>query len=104
MSPSLKQLNMRAYKRLHGTSVIPKGCYCYHSMKISNRKTKDGLPIFETEICPYWDTDETKPNQSDGYCWYMECGDWEEDGTFLLWDQVKECGENEPDYDPCEEE
>jgi len=28
----------------------------------------------------------------DGHCGYLGKGDWEKDGTTLLWDQVKECG------------
>jgi len=101
--PSIQQLKMRAYKAIHGEKVIPRGCYCYHSMKLTDRTTEEGLPIFKTDLCPYWDMDDSKPHQSSGYCWYIEKGDWEEDGTFLLFDQCKECGLNYPDDDPCEE-
>ncbi|NHJ33124.1 MAG: hypothetical protein FK732_09685 [Asgard group archaeon] len=66
-------------------SLIPKGCYCYTDHRGKGR-------------CPYWDFDKTKPEQECGYCHYLEVGDWEEDGTLLLWDQVKECGIN-MDYD-----
>lgn len=61
--------------------VIPKGIYCYD---------KNGL-------CPYWHLIQHLPNQLNGYCHLMKCGDWmelEEGGTSLLWDQVKECGYN----------
>jgi len=59
-------------------SVIPRGYYCYDS------KGK----------CPYWQLREDKPNQENGYCKFMEKGDWEMD-IELLWDQCKECGINE---------
>ena len=102
MSPTLRQLNMRAYKATHGETGIPKGVYCYEILSFG--KGENGMPVAKTRLCPYWDRDESKPEQSNGYCWYIEKGDWEEDGTFLLWDQCKECGINDPDYDPCEEE
>ena len=105
MSPSVQQLNMRSYRALHGESVIPQGCYCYTNMRDSGRKTEDNLPIFSVDICPYWDMDDDQPQQMNGYCWFLEKGDWEEDGTDLLFDQVKECGVNYPDDDdPCEDD
>lgn len=85
-------------------SVIPKGPYCY--------TYKDD----EYYCCPYWSIDKTKPIQANGYCSYMEKGDWNlnegavltdlktgeetpvEDlpfGVGLLWDQCKECGVND---------
>ena len=57
---------------------IPKGIYCYD---------KNGK-------CPYWDKDLSKPHQENGYCHYLKTGDWEAKHISLLWDQVKECGEN----------
>lgn len=69
-------------------SVIPEGLYCYN----------------ENGVCPYWSLREDKPHQRNGYCSFLEQGDWEftsedypEDHPFqtamsLLWDQVKECG------------
>ena len=85
------------------TSVIPKGFYCYDG------KYK----------CPYWDVREDKPDQENGYCHYLEKGDWnvnkekrynvrKSDGTWgelesaeeigfpmsILWDQCKECDIN----------
>jgi hypothetical protein len=59
---------------------IPKGMYCYKSFH--NKRS----------ICPYWSIREDKPEQENGYCSYLEKGDWETDG--LLWDQVKECDIN----------
>lgn len=58
---------------------IPKGIYCYD----------------DKGTCPYWSMDEEKPQQESGYCRFMGVGDWEEKGTWLLWDMVKECGINE---------
>lgn len=61
-------------------TLIPKGDYCYNNGR--------------SDPCPYWDCDLTKPMQLDGYCHYLESGDWEDEGCSLLWDQVKECGIN----------
>lgn len=61
--------------------VIPKGGYCYD----------------ENGKCPFWDTMPSMDKQSCGYCHWLQKGDWEEDGTFLLWDQCKECGVNDDD-------
>jgi hypothetical protein len=58
-------------------SIIPFGSYCYEGNK----------------ICPYWSKDSTKHEQNNGFCSYLREGDWEND-FYLLWDQVKECGEN----------
>lgn len=58
---------------------IPNGVYCYD---------KNGL-------CPYWSLNKDKPYQENGYCHYMKLGDWESEGLSLLWDQCKECGEND---------
>ena len=81
------------------TSVIPNGIYCYD----------------ENGKCPYWDLREDKPYQRNGYCSFMEKGDWDFNATreyksdqtgetqtadeiglpfSLLWDSCKECGIN----------
>lgn len=74
------------------TSVIPKGSYCYtiRSVDMSNGNIK-------ANVCPYWSKDYSKPDQGNGYCSYLELGDWMENGTSLLWDQCKECGINDDD-------
>lgn len=59
-------------------TVIPQGYYCYAG------KTK----------CPFWSKDETKPEQMNGHCSYLDLGDWEIKDFGLLWDQVKECNVN----------
>lgn len=74
-----KQTAMREIKVRKGTSVIPKGCYCYD----------------ENGNCPYWDKIRGKPEQEDGFCWFMEQGDWGEGSGGLLWDQCKSCGIND---------
>lgn len=76
---------------------IPKGHFCYTMLG----PMKDGkLPIRK---CPYWYAAEDAPEQMYGYCSYLRLGDWMEEGTMLLWDQVKQCGENIEDEDTlCE--
>ncbi len=75
------------------TTCIPNGIYCYELIEIG--KDKNGRSIYKTHVCPYWSIDRSKPNQMNGYCAYLDCGDWEGEGFGLLWDQVKECGINE---------
>lgn len=71
--------------------VIPEGMYCY------SRATSTDDPILNVVPCPYWGSDPEKRTQQNGYCAHLKAGDWE-DGTFLLWDLVKECGVNN-DFD-----
>jgi hypothetical protein len=63
-------------------ALVPMGDYCYD---------KNGT-------CPFWSRfDGIYPRQSNGYCSLIERGDWmdrDSGGTFLLWDQCKECGIN----------
>lgn len=72
--------------------VIPKGMYCYSS---------EGR-------CPHWRHLPEYHEQESGYCTYLKKGDADEDGTFILWDQVKECGLNYDDeyefFDPKPED
>jgi hypothetical protein len=72
---------------------IPFGLYCYAQAS----KEGDYIP------CPFWDRNENRPQQLNGYCHYLKQGDWDLlgldewdiDGTGLLWDQCKECDINE---------
>ena len=87
-------------------TLIPKGYYCYSLTSKSYKR------------CPYWSINKNYPKQFNGYCSYIEKGDWElsiqynktakwrntkgqfcESDKFLplslLWDQCKECGVNE---------
>ena len=97
---------------------IPKGYYCYSCQNYKEFKFKD------IKVCPYWSLRRGKPKQNNGYCAYLEKGDWDinneqrwrreytrgknkgkkdswktanEIGLYmsLLWDQVKECGVKE---------
>lgn len=64
---------------------IPKNTlYCY-TVKYVNGKRK-------VTPCKYWSLNNNKPEQSNGYCKFLKAGDWEDNGTLLLWDQCKECG------------
>ncbi len=65
---------------------IPAGLYCY------NRQNQTKITI-----CPFWELRDDKPEQENGYCHYLKCGDWESSYTSLLWDMVKECGINSGD-------
>ncbi len=69
---------------------IPKGMYCYKHTK----ELKSGeLRIIG--VCSYWEIRQDKPYQENGYCSFLEEGDWETDGPLrLLWDMVKECKTN----------
>jgi len=65
-------------RRSHNIDDIPMGDYCYNSNK----------------RCPFLDHNPYASDQSYGYCHYIKAGDWQWKGTFLLWDQCKECEEN----------
>lgn len=70
-------------------SVIPKGDHCY--IPKGMEPSVDGQPPrLKTELCPYWALRE----EGDGYCAKLGCGDSDDDGTMLLFDQVKECDAN----------
>lgn len=69
--------------------LIPYGLYCYEieSYDYENHRLK-------IKPCPYWSKDPNKPEQDNGYCSYLQMGDWDM-SLGMLWDQVKECGVNE---------
>lgn len=75
------------FKTLIAYFRIPRGIYCY-TIKY-NEISKDGLSI-KRKNCPYWNIHVDKPMQMNGYCHYLDRGDWE-DGLTFLWDQVKAC-------------
>lgn len=60
---------------------IPKGQYCYD----------------ENGLCPYWSQVLDKPYQKNGFCKFLDMGDWNFVNFSLLWDKVKECDENMED-------
>jgi len=97
-----------------GESVIPeKTCYCYESLK---QRKDNPMRLEVIGQCPYLDYDDEKPEQYNGYCWFLKKGDWEMNGETeltdmktgkamsgddiglpfsLLWDMCKECGIND---------
>jgi hypothetical protein len=76
-----KHAEMMALRNEKGESVIPEGDCCYGSKG----------------NCPYWDRIPGKPEQGDGYCWFLEHGDWMDDGKGMtnIFDQIKCCGIND---------
>lgn len=74
-------------------SLIPKGSYCYTPIDIEYGN-EFGMRV-HIRLCPYWSKREDKSEQQSGFCKYMGLGDWMPNGTFILWDQVKECGIND---------
>ena len=69
---------------------IPYGFYCYTVIDTDNETGK-----IKIEKCPFWDCNDTKPIQEDGYCHYLKLGDWECNNCIsLLWDMCKECNIN----------
>ena len=64
---------MNRIQKIIAHFLIPRGLYC--------------------EGCPFWFIDKTQPKQMNGYCSYLNKGDWDFDGEMPeLWDGVKECG------------
>ena len=74
-------------------NLIPTGVYCHG--RPSFVYDKEHPKGYRVDVCPYWDFDDEKPKQENGYCHFMKKGDWEIGETFLLWDQCKECGIND---------
>lgn len=101
------------------TSVIPEGVYCYvPDLEKNANKDKDDL-TFYIKHCPYISTIEDEgvilpyckflelgginnSTSEEGFdkleAKYGEDGIWEKYPLDLLWDSVKQCGENS-DYD-----
>ena len=69
----MKEIDQKYFE--NPEQYIPYGIYCHN----------------DKGVCPFWDKDESKPEQQNGYCHYLKIGDWEFDWKGLLWDQVKEC-------------
>ena len=78
--------------------LIPEGMYCYTHVAdpdLDARRRAEGRTGFipgRFIPCPFLETRDDKPEQANGYCRLLRKGDWMKDGTFLLWDQCKECG------------
>lgn len=84
-SEELKSLKIKKNK-----SMIPENpSYCYKSIE----QSKENPMVFPiTELCTYWRIASDKPKTLNGYCLFLKKGDWEEDGTMALFDQLKNCG------------
>ncbi len=74
-------------------NLIPKGDYCYTWIETpSSANNFKG----KVEVCPFWQSFYPMlPSQSCGFCHLLKVGDFTENGTMLLWDQIKHCGINE---------
>jgi hypothetical protein len=85
----LQALHHKKYKNSHEQILrdlqkfIPEGIYCY---ELKNEKRV---------LCPFWSFKKNKHHQENGFCSYLNKGDWQKNGTFLLWDACKECGIND---------
>ena len=67
---------LSALATLH--DLIPAGCYCHDA---------------DMKPCPFWAMRADKPHQENGFCYYIDMGDWEfKNWSGLLFDQCKECG------------
>jgi len=71
---------------MNDEDLIPQGHYCYELLSVESEGAMKIKP------CHYWSRRKDKPEQENGFCGYMDKGDWEIDGISLLWDQAKECG------------
>ena len=74
---------------------IPDGCYCYYWHNDGKHFMSEDKTGY---LCPFWDRNHDKENWEDGYCHYLNLGDWMEDNFSLLWDMCKECGINDEDW------
>jgi len=88
---------------------IPVGCYCYSIVRTPNKtrrlhKNRKFSFSLNVKNCPYYKKIMKYNSQEDGYCRLMKMGDWQEDGTFLLWDGVKECGIKDNEEEPDEKQ
>lgn len=68
---------------------IPRGPYCYR-YPLFPKANQYKIP--QIKACIWWSYNPNKPYQNNGYCHYLEYGDWEDVGFGLLWDKCKECG------------
>jgi len=60
-------------KKEKDIDIIPKGMYCYVGKL----------------VCPYWSINSDYEEQNNGYCAYLDKGDWQ-DALGLLWDMCKD--------------
>lgn len=74
--------------------LIPPGDYCYKMTSVLSQNIDD-QKYYEMEICPYWAQDVSKEASDNGYCAFLQKGDWGSPNTSFLWDHCKECGVNQ---------
>jgi len=72
-------------------SLIPHSDYCYKWLETPSPENNYRGKV---KTCPFYDKMANLPSQSNGYCHYLQAGDFTEDGTHLLFDMCKECGIN----------
>ena len=87
---------LKAMKVNKDEALIPNNrSSCYQNCT----RSKDNPSVFPiTELCPYWRVASDKPETLRGYCLFLEKGDWEEDGTMALFDQLKNCVINDEEF------
>lgn len=101
---TVEAANARAAELKGSQEAIPPGLYCYRPLG-KGYEDSNGNFRYPVEMCPYWATDPSKPEQENGYCAFLKMADWEDNGGIThLWDQVKECGINDDLEDDEEEE
>jgi hypothetical protein len=76
--------------------LIPRGIYCYTPQEAPSEA--NGY-VYWVKPCPFWKKLTEHPDQMSGWCDYLKTGDMVQGGTDLLWDQVKECGIKDDDFD-----
>ena len=100
---------MTEYPLVRAESLIPKGPYCYSLINTPEAEEAwKNEGIIKINLCPFWcrydakiygplpdDLKEYQQNYYGAYCSYIHSGDWLDDGTMILWDQVKYCCVND---------
>lgn len=96
---TIEAANARHAELNGDTSVIPTGPYCYNITGPSYEDEAGNIRI-PAKTCPYWASKLLEDGDKVGYCAHLKCADDDEEpGWGLLFDQVKECGINDPDHD-----
>ena len=94
-------------------TLIPNGPYCYTPVQAP---CEENAYVFKIKSCPFWAhyseekhgelpdyLEEYKGKYAGAYCRYLKTADGFKDGTSLLWDQIKECGVKDEEYDTWED-
>ena len=67
-------------------SLIPEGDYCYKYLETPRKENNFRSKVYK---CPYWHSTE---DGASAYCDVLDIED-----AICLWDQIKECGINQPE-------